>query len=196
MRLRYSLTIDKLQLTTDIRKLNFGQLLNVKCQMFVPGQTLIEVVVAMAIVVLLGISIISINLVTQKSARSARNNVQATNLASQNIEQMRVFRDRKGFSALTDATCYYLANAYTNPDPNTWSLTACSGPPYEGESISLNNTTFRRKIDISTVVAGKKQVRVTVVWQDSGGAQSVLATTFLTLWCPGPVIPGSPCPAP
>jgi len=61
------------------------------------GQTLIEVVVAVGVVVLLAVSLITTNLVTQKTSRSARNTTQATKLAQDYAEKIRIIRDRDGY---------------------------------------------------------------------------------------------------
>ena len=157
------------------------------------GQSLIEVVVALAVVTLLAISLVSTSLVTQRASRSAKNSTQATKLVEQNIEQIRVFRDRKGFDAIPVSTtsCYILSAS--DPNPGNWSLstTNCTTG---GEIITLNNTSFNRKIAITLPVANKKLIEVTVTWTDSGGSQTVKSQTFLTSWSPGGILPASPSP--
>ncbi|MBI3282985.1 hypothetical protein HYZ70_02815 [Candidatus Curtissbacteria bacterium] len=147
------------------------------------GQSLVEVVVALGVVVALAVALITASLVTQRSSRTAKNNTQATKLVQQNIEQLRVFRDRKGFSALSDGSCHTLDT--TNPDPAQWSLPTCSGA--DGEVVTLSSIDFARKIAISTPAVNKKQIVVTVQWTDSGGLQSVTNTTFLSN-CVGPTV--------
>src|SRR5437879_249242 len=88
------------------------------------GQTLIEVIVALGVAVILAVSLITTSLITQKAARSARNNTQATKLAQEYIEQIRVYRDRKGFAnafaSVTENVCLKLNT--TNPTPENWTL--------------------------------------------------------------------------
>src|SRR3989338_8355803 len=90
---------------------------------FLSGQSLVEVVVSICIAVILAISLITTSLITQKSSRSARNNSQATKLVQQTMEQLRVLRDRKGFSVTTfpsapTATCFTFNS--TDPDLDNW----------------------------------------------------------------------------
>ena len=151
------------------------------------GQSLIEVVVSIGIAVILAISLITTSLITQKSSRSARNNSQATKLVQQTLEQLRVFRDRNGFSVSTfpsvlAITCF----TFTTPDlnvPSTWTLTSgCSTP----QTISLGTTIFTRKVEMinEPLVANavKRLITVTVSWDESGQTRSVKSQTFLSLW--------------
>lgn len=142
------------------------------------GQSLVEVVVALGVVVALAVALITTSLVTQRASRSAQNNTQATKLVQQNIEQIRVFRDRKGFSSLTNGSCLTLNTL--DADPARWILSACSGPTADGEVVTLGNVDFTRKLAISTPAVNKKQIVVMVLWTDSGGLQSVSNTTFLS----------------
>lgn len=142
------------------------------------GQSLVEVVVALGIVVALAVALVTTSLVTQRSSKTAQNNTQATKLVGQNIEQMRVFRDRKGFSFLVDGTCFTLNT--TNADPALWTLPVCAGVEANGEIVTLSNIDFVRKIAITTPTVNKKQIVVTVEWTDSGGLQKVTNTTFLS----------------
>ena len=142
------------------------------------GQSLIEVLVAMAIVALLAISLVTTTLLTQRSARTARNNTQATNLVQQSIERVRVYRDRVGYSALTDTSgpnCVKLVTEADPADPSMWVLSSAGCP----ETIIFNNTSFNRKIFIQTS-SNRKQITVTVEWQDSSGLQTVKSVTYLS----------------
>lgn len=143
------------------------------------GQSLIEVLVAMGVVAMLAISLVTTTLITQRSARSARNNTQATNLAQQSIEQMRVFRDRKGYGTLTNnppAQCWKIDTSADMSKPEVWALSnSCP------ETISLNNTSFSRSITIENGTdPDQKKITVTVAWQDSSGPQSVRSVTLLS----------------
>ena len=141
---------------------------------FKPGQSLMEVVVAMGLVVVAVVALVSTTIFTQKAARSANAQTQATKLAEESIEQLRVIRDRRGFGYLVASTCYIL-NA-TDPDPNSWSLTICGTPP----SFTLGNIEFVRSIDVVDDGANKKKVTVSVSWQESGGTKKVENVTFFS----------------
>lgn len=171
------------------------------------GQSLIEVVVALAIVIMLAISLVATTLLVQKASNNARNSTQATKLVQQNIEQIRVFRDRQstGFAALPSTGCYTL-NA-TNSDPVLWSLnyiaeseegSSCEGfPPNGAETVALNNTSFRRWIVFDNPTSTERTVTVVVIWKDSSGTQQVSNSTFLSKPCTGQIGAGggaTPCP--
>lgn len=160
------------------------------------GQSMIEVVVGIAVVVVLAISLITTTLITQKTASSAKNNSQATKLAQQSIEQVRIFRDRKGFNLLpTTNGCYNLNVSDTNPSLWTFSaLYDCTSGT--AEPITLDNIIFSRKIQFAYVSSTQKNVVVTVTWTESAGQQSVVNTSLITSWCAGQIVAGSPCPSP
>lgn len=143
------------------------------------GQSLVEVVVALGVVVALAVALVTTSLVTQRTSRTAKNNTQATKLVQQNIEQMRVFRDRKGFLSLADGNCWVLVSS--DVDPVNWTLV--NNPPGVvcPEAIILNQTTFSRSVRITAGAnANQKVVTVTVTWVDSGGIQTVSNTTVLS----------------
>ena len=156
---------------------------------FFGGQSLIEVVVSVGVAVLLAVSLITTSLITQKSSRSARNNSQATKLVQQTLEQLRVLRDRKGFSVATfpDAptpTCFTFNS--TDPEPINWALisTNCSDPLTNSQTITLDTTNFIRKIEMVNqgAINEKRLITVTVSWDESGQTRSVKSQTFLSLW--------------
>ncbi len=146
------------------------------------GQSLVEVIVSVGIAVILAIALISAGLISNKTARSARTNTQATKLAEQAIEQIRVFRDRQGFSALSTAgngNCFVLNTA--SSDPAAWGLVTLGCP----EVINLDNVSFSRNFiiaDTSPADVNKKLITAVVSWLDSGGTQTVTSQTILSLW--------------
>lgn len=144
------------------------------------GQSLMEVVVAMGLVIIAVVALVSTTIFTQKSARSANAQVQATKLAEETIEQMRVLRDRKGYSAIVIGQPCYMFFAPTT-DLELWKLDPCMPP--SGEIISEDNIEFTRKIETSEINSGgtvKKQVKVTVSWLESGGTRKVENVTFFS----------------
>src|SRR3990167_1239091 len=150
---------------------------------FSGGQSLLEVVVAIAIAAILAVSIVSTTLIAQKSAKSAENKTGATKLAQEAIEQNRIFRDRQGFDKLINGDCYNLGSAQ-NPNPLDWKLLPnyCQGSVIQGEPIKLENTSFYRKISIENDPIdlsddSRKLITVTVGWEDSGGEQKVVNYT-------------------
>lgn len=171
------LTIDNLHLAFDKAKSFFSGIPYVTRA----GQSLIEVVVAMAVIVGLAVALVTTTLVVQKASRTSKNNSQATKLVQQNIEQVRIFRDRKGFDALSIGSCWFLDTSQN--DPKDWSLKNAPGDcPHP---ILQTNVTFNRSIEISCPPApgdcsSQKTIKVIVTWTDSGGIQSVSNQTILS----------------
>lgn len=152
------------------------------------GQSLVEVVIALGIVVVLAVSLVSASLVTQRSSRAAKNNTQATKLVQQSVENLRVFRDRKGFSALINGNCWKLVA--TDVNPFNWNLTNSNACP---EKITLDQLDFFRKIIIENPPspldsAKAKKITVEVTWTDSGGLQKISNVTNLSNCITGSVI--------
>src|SRR3990167_2833042 len=140
------------------------------------GQSLVEVIVSIGIAVILAISLITTSLITQKSSRSARNNSQATKLVRQTLEQLRVYRDRNGFTALPSAPpptpAWYCLNT-PDSNPSSWTLnnTSCTST----QTIVLDNTNFTRKIEFLNQGTSneKRLITVTVSWDESGQTRSL-----------------------
>ena len=141
------------------------------------GQSLIEVVIALGVVVALSVAIVSTSLFTQSASNSAKNSTQATKLVEQNIEQLRVLRDRRGFSFLTSgAGCKKLDVPNVN-DPSGWSISSAAPCP---ETLTPEKTTFSRSLTISDDSANRKTVKVTVTWVEPKGLLKVENTTKLS----------------
>lgn len=147
------------------------------------GQSLIEVVISIAIAALLAISLISTTLITQRTSHSAKNNTEATKLAQEGIELIRVFRDRQGYSLLTDSTCFYLEESTSgNLDTLGKYPGNCPSSPSYGELIQLSsNVSFYRTYAVAPA-ANAKLVTVTVEWDEPGGRKKVENETFLSQW--------------
>ncbi len=167
---------------------------------FKSGQSMIEVVVGIGVVTLLSLALISTTIYTQKLSRAAKNNTQATKLAQESIEKMRIFRDRKinGFAALPSSGCATLDSS--NANPAVWLLTtivSCpvfpltSGTiPVGVQSVTLDQVTFIRWLQFSIDPSGnRKTVIVNVGWQDASSWQTVTNTTFLSNTCIGQIGP-------
>lgn len=151
------------------------------------GQSLIEVIIGVGVAVMLAISLITTSLVTQRTARSARNNTQATKLAQEYVEEIRGFRDRKGFSSLVDSGCKIIQKTAGSTDPIDWSLQDCPTPPTEkpGEKNPLNSVNFYRSMSIIANPLGstvEKLITVYIKWDESAGEKIVTSQTVLTKW--------------
>lgn len=166
------------------------------------GQSLIEVLVAFTVSIIVGIALVSAGLATQRSSISARNKSQATKLAQEYLEQVRLIRDVKGYNTLFPAgftNACYSVNTASGTDPSSWSLAyvAATCTSTQGESFPLNSTNFYRKVTISDVAGGlAKKVVVDVSWTEGTNARSVSEETTLSKWCDNTVAGAnaSPCP--
>ena len=146
------------------------------------GQSLVEVIVAVAVVAALAVALVTTSLVTQKASRGSENNTQATKLVQENIEQIRVFRDRKGFSVLNNGTYVCIRNS--NQDPQNWALeTLASNCPNNGV-VALNQVNFNRTLIVGNNGSSDRMksalVTVRVTWTDSSGVQTVSNNTVLS----------------
>lgn len=146
------------------------------------GQTLIEILIAVAIVVLVLVAVVSRVVEAVSSANFARNQTLATRFAQEGVEWARSQRDTLGWASFSP---YILGTkTYCLPDlsQNFKDLTAVSCSP----GATIPGTIFLREIQFIYTAPGGQEpyvnVKVTVSWQDRvGGHQSVLATR-LSRW--------------
>lgn len=167
------------------------------------GQSMIEVVVGLSVATLLAVALITATIYTQKLSRSAKNGTQATKIAQEAIEQMRVIRDRKGYSYIStrhDSADFGSKILTVDPDPANWVLTAAAACPAETIQYASTEPVFSRCI---TVQDGnndnQKKITVTVTWTEAAvegsGARQVVNTTFLSKACDIQIGAGpTPCP--
>src|SRR3989344_3617699 len=81
------------------------------------GQTMIEVIIALTLIILFVSGVVIVELFAVKNADYSRNKSTSTQLARQQLERARVVRDSAGLNALTIClfTCYI--NDYLTPVP-------------------------------------------------------------------------------
>lgn len=169
------------------------------------GQSLIEVLIAFAVITLVGMALITATLATQRTSISARSKSQATELAQQYLEQVRVIRDINGYDAFitgkTNGTCYVIQNSHLS-DPSQWQLTnvstlispqlgGCGGTsPLIGEIINANNINYYRKITFSGSGTTSRILTIDVNWMESTNNRNISQQTIISKWCGGKVDPG------
>lgn len=162
------------------------------------GQSMIEVVVGIGVATLLSIALISTTIYTQKMSRSAKNNTQATKLAQESIEKVRILRDRGsgGFSYLPNTGCGILDSS--NADPSAWTVSTITCPsspvtstPSGTQSVTLDLMTYYRWIAFAGPTASKKTVVVNVAWQEGASWRTVINTTYLSNTCTGAIGPNA-----
>ena len=146
------------------------------------GQSLIEVVISIALAAILAISLISTTLITQRTSQSARNNTEATKLAQEWVEQVRVFRDRHDFDELETTAVPPLCRIDASDlDPDKWTLQGGVCPV----DLVIGTITFRRELSISELVPpdpNKRLLTVRVIWDEPGGQKEVKHDTVFSKW--------------
>lgn len=158
------------------------------------GQTLIEVLIASAIVVLISVSLVSASLISVKDAKFSQNQAIATDLTQKMIEEVRVERDKRitandwaGFNALAGAgsSCY----GYSAGTPPSFNLTVSTSCASAAVAVSVDNVDFYPLTKIQRINTNKGQyalcVLATVRFDDSSGSKYSKKKTILTDWTQG-----------
>jgi Tfp pilus assembly protein PilV len=175
------------------------------------GQSLVEVVIALAIAVTIVIAFTNATISSIRNANYAKNQNQATKYVQQALEVIRAIRDQDGtidgtnaFSTLFNTaqntavgSTGYTGNCYKLVKDSSTKLylfqmtksTSCTETAADDEQL---DTQFYRKINISDDGAdtplttpptySRKKIRVKVYWTDSKGTHSSDITTYLTKW--------------
>lgn len=194
---------------TRNRKLATGEFfvrLKLNSFKFSSGQSLIEVLIAFTVSVVIGMALVSAGLATQRASISARNKSQATKLAQQYLEEIRLMRDTGGFpipshnangsvqtycwtidtSSGTDPSAWQLIRVHTNP--NVCNLWNNPGQVVGDEQVSLNNTVYYRRLVFTQITPNvSSKVTAKVMWAEGVNNRIVSAETTLTKWCEGAV---------
>ena len=146
------------------------------------GQALIEVITALAVIIVVIGAVIALSLAGLKNSQFSRNQATATKLAQQLTEQVRAVRDRQGWT--TFVVDYAVNNCY-EIDSTNWVLInqdlTCTAKQLAGEFRQFSQTI---KLEDATAVAtadGRK-VTIKVNWSDSSGEHSSQQVTLLTRW--------------
>jgi len=119
------------------------------------GQSLIEVILALSVVVIILVGLIRVAVVSMRNARYARDEAQATQYAQQSIEEARRLRDEQGNDFFVDSSC--------NDGPETIDVI------------------FTRERDCN-LDGSNMEVMVTVGWEEGGQDKEVVLETVLTPW--------------
>lgn len=154
------------------------------------GQTLLEVLVAFVVAALVVGAIVITTLLSLRNAQFSQNQLQATKLAQQAIEEIRTIRDRDDpqinypsslnptkFSVFLSHPEYCLDPCYFSLSDSSLNLTAISDT--KPQSIGGG---FSRQIIIQTTTGGlnQKTVGVKVSWVDASGSHESYIQTVLS----------------
>lgn len=115
------------------------------------GQTLIELIVVIAVIIVVVAALTFATIASLRNANFSQNQAQATKLAQEGLEKVRILRDRD----TTGAGIWSTANA---------------------ESIPPG---FRRQFFIEDIGVDQKKVTVVVTWIDVFGPHESRLTTIL-----------------
>lgn len=156
------------------------------------GQSLIELVIVVALTVLVVGALTAAAIVSLRNSTLARSQIQATKLAQGGLEKVKTIRDQNGNVSYTDGT----SNASKFSD--LWQITFdCQTLPncyffltrenLKDKLQSGNNTTvepipdsiFERQILIEGSGVDSKQVTAVVKWKDYAGEHESRLTTIL-----------------
>lgn len=143
------------------------------------GQSLFELVVAIAISALIIISIVSLVTNALKSANFSKNNAVATSLAQETVEWLRSQRD--------DNIATFLAKADVNGSGSSlWCFVNLDWEkPQSCSSNDLIDNLFIREGNfVKDTVGGKTVIHTNIVvsWDDSQGNHEVTNSTDFTDW--------------
>lgn len=121
------------------------------------GQSLIEVLVALAVAIVVVLALVRVTTTSVRNAAFARNQALATKYAQETIEKIRAYRDE------TDWTTF---------------INNCESPP----GLSNLPPPFSRTITCSGSEDDKRNILVEVSWVDAHGTHKSELKTRLTNW--------------
>jgi|SRR3989344_4268006 len=145
------------------------------------GQSLLEVVVAISVVVLVLATMISAISYALSNAQYARNKALATKYAQEAVEWLRTQRDVDWYAfygyagSWPDGNHYCLSSlAWTNIDPciSTEANDKIPGTPF------LRDLTFTQ----SQSLTDRTEIAITVSWPQGTQTPTVMVNTYLTKW--------------
>ena len=156
------------------------------------GQSLMEMVIALGIVLAVISTIAIITLNGMQNSQFSKNQVQATKLAQDGIDKVRTIKSRNytvcgiGSNLWTDLYAHTCATSGIC-NFQIRSTSACGGSDPVSlnsigtpESITLDGITFQRAVNITEAGSlTQKQVTVTVSWTDISGSHSSKLVTVL-----------------
>jgi Tfp pilus assembly protein PilV len=134
-----------------------------------PGQSLIEMLILIAI---LGVALVPlVGLSSEAIARQqfSRQQAQATELAQQQQERVRVYRDRNGYIALSALSCFS-QDCYIN---SSYGVST-------GNQVSGDHTVWFRLA--SSCPVGRIQLTSYAQWKDGSGTHQSRVATCLSNW--------------
>lgn len=138
------------------------------------GQSLLEVIVALAVVLLVVLALVRAVVTAVRSSDFAKKSAQASSFAQEGMESMRAFRDASW-------TVFWAAATGVNRD--------LSGSTPGGSCLTTPNlaNTFIRCVKMEQITdpdpnKNKVKTAVTVSWTDSNGTHKSEQISYFTKW--------------
>jgi type II secretory pathway pseudopilin PulG len=146
------------------------------------GQSLIEIVIAVAIVVIGFFAVMGFLLFSSSASTKAKHNTEAVILAEQAMEAVRKLRDdswSENIRPLLNGTVYYPVIS-----SNHWVLSTTNPGATNGYTTTVVFSAVNRDANDNIASSGtvdnnSRKVVVTTSWNDSG-SKSVTLTTYIT----------------
>lgn len=140
--------------------------MNVKAE--TSGQTLVEIIVVVGVVVLLVTGLVIGTTASVRIGEAGKTRSKAVKYAQEGIELARTIRDTQWLTFVA------MSGTYCLDDANVWAEAtgACA--------VNINSL-FARSVDFS-YVDPRMTVISTVSWQDSSGTKQTSLKTFFTQW--------------
>mgnify|MGYP001611356609 CR=1 FL=1 len=153
---------------------------NDKCQIKLKtlseGQSLVEVVMTISVIVLVLVGLISAVTVGLANAQFARNKAQATKYSQEAVEWLRSQRDAGWTSfynrSSASGSVYCL---------NTFTFTGTSGTCGASSYISDQFNLFKREVTL-TQFSNRVSIAVQVYWLNGNRTSDVTVNSYLTQW--------------
>lgn len=131
------------------------------------GQSLVEVIAALAVLVIVVLSLVGVNTRSVYNASFAREQSLATQYAQEIVEKIRAYRDKNTWAAFT-ASCESIPGFGTLPSPFNPPSVDCYLPGNPSNNCENDNE--------------RCEVKVVVEWIDAHGAHQSELVTILTSW--------------
>lgn len=139
------------------------------------GQSLFEVVLALAIIALIAVALVSLTTISIRNTSFSKTETQANRFAQEAVEWLRSERDAD-FEAFRDRAS---TSKWCLQGLNWNKARGC----FTGETVAATN--LRREANFSILIVSNKEVVETAVllyWNDSQGYHEVRSTTNFTDW--------------
>ncbi len=142
------------------------------------GQTIIEVTIALAILVILGGAVVTIGVSSVNTASQSRMQAKATRIAEEALEIARHTRDQELNGSVEGLLAMTGTNACVTSPPDL-KLEACAA---DSPSQTVDDVFTRTIVVKQDADSGGALITVTITWGDAGSNKTVELETLLTEW--------------